>query len=92
MRPHDIRDARARLGELWGKARPLFTSELAVALRLSGNNASKTVLDMERGKALISGPVSALVELYLAGVCPPDGIPEGGRGSGIRDQLERQNE
>jgi hypothetical protein len=84
MKPEQIRAARSRLGELWGKRRPLYASELARALRLAGNDPGKSILDMERGNANISGPVSALLELYLSGVDPPDGIPQGGIGSGIK--------
>lgn len=83
MTARQIRDARGKLGTLWGKGRPLYASELARSLRLGGRDPGATVLDWERGKTTVSGPVSALVTLYLAGVMPPDGIPVGGhRGEG----------
>ena len=75
MTGDEIRNARATLGRQWGKGRVLSCTELARALRLTGNNAATSVLQWERGQHRISGPVSALVELYLAGVLPPDGIP-----------------
>jgi hypothetical protein len=84
MTANDIRDARSRLGELWGKGRPLYASELARALRLTAKDAGGAVIDMERGHSRVSGPVSALIELYLSGITPPDGIPHGGPGSGIK--------
>lgn len=84
MTPRQIRAARAKLGELWNKGRPLYASELARSLRLGGRDPGATVLDWESEKTKVSGPVSALLTLYLAGVLPPDGIPEGGVGSGIK--------
>lgn len=85
MSARQIRAARGKLGELWGKGRPLYASELARSLRLGGRDPGATVLDWEREKTTVSGPVSALVELYLAGVQPPDGIPKGGPPSGDRE-------
>lgn len=82
MSAKEIRAARARLGELWGKGRPLYASELARSLRLGGRDPGATVLAWERGKTTVTGPVSALVTLYLSGVKPPDGIPVGGPPSG----------
>lgn len=78
MTPSQVRSARGTLGTLWQKNRPLFASELARALRLSGRDPGATVLAWEKGKASVSGPVSCLIELYLAGTNPPDGIPSGG--------------
>jgi hypothetical protein len=86
MTRKQIRDARARLGELWGKGRPLYASELARSLRLGGRDPGNTVLTWESGKHPVSGPVSALVSLYLTGVEPPDGIPEGGPHSGVNSR------
>lgn len=86
MKPKQVRDARAKLGTLWGKGRPLYASELARACRLSGRDPGNTVLSWESGKHEVSGPVSCLIELYLAGTLPPDGIPVGGPHSGIKNR------
>lgn len=67
--------ARATLGELWGKGRPLHASEMGRACRLGGRDPGASIRDYERGKTTISGPLSALIELYLKGVLPPDGVP-----------------
>ena len=77
MTGEQVRDARAKLGELWKKGRPLYASELARALRMGGRDPGLSILHWERGKP-VTGPVSALIEVYLKGVKPPDGIPEGG--------------
>lgn len=70
-----IRDAREQLGRSWGKGRPLTYLELGVSLRLVAGDPNAAVRDIERGKTTLTGPVSALLELYLSGVLPPDGIP-----------------
>lgn len=44
------------------------------------------VRDYERGKSVVSGPLSALVECYLAGCEPPDGIET------IRDFADRDQD
>lgn len=75
MNGSDLYAARASLGDLWGFKRPLHASELGRALRLSGRDPGASVRDYERGHTNISGPISALVEMYLAGFPPPDGIP-----------------
>jgi hypothetical protein len=67
-----IRDARARLGDAWALGRPLKMAELARACRLGGRDPGATIRDYETGKTRISGPLSALLELYLAGAMPPD--------------------
>lgn len=71
----DVKAARERLGDLWKKDRPLFASELARALRLRGRDPGASVALWEKGEP-ITGPVSALITLYLAGILPPDGIPQ----------------
>ncbi len=71
MTPAQIRRARATLGQLWGMDRPLRASEFGRVLRLQGRVPGATVLDWERGKAPISGPVSVAVEMMLAGARPP---------------------
>lgn len=72
MTPDEIRDARRRLGRLWGLDRPLFLSELAQALRMAPASASKTILEWERGKKEPSGPVTVALAMMLAGAKPPD--------------------
>jgi hypothetical protein len=68
----DVREARGVLGLMWGLDRPLHHSELGRALRLKGKDAGHTVRDWERKEAEISGPVSAAIEMMLAGAMPPD--------------------
>ena len=80
MRPEAVREARSRLGDLWGLGRPLRASELARALRLKGRDPGQTVLRWESGKAPVSGPASVAIEMMLAGATPPDGA-EGVGGS-----------
>lgn len=75
MTGEDLRDARGKLGTLWGKGRPLHASELGRALRLGGRDPGESIRDYERGKTSISGPMSVAVEMFLAGVLPPDGVP-----------------
>lgn len=75
MTAEELYDARARLGEMWGKGRPLHASELGRALRLGGRDAGESIRDYERGKTAISGPLSVAVGMMLAGMLPPDGIP-----------------
>lgn len=70
MTPDDMRDARGRLGELWGLGRPLKMSELGRALRLAGRDPGESVRDWERGHTPISGPVSVAIEAMLAGFRP----------------------
>ena len=71
MTPEALRDARGRLGELHGLGRPYTYDEFGRLLRLGGARPDQSVRDYERGKTTISGPLSALVELMLAGAPPP---------------------
>lgn len=75
MTGEDLRDARGKLGALWGLGRPLTMSELGHALRLAGADPGASVRDYERGKTKVSGPMSVAVEMMLAGAVPPDGRP-----------------
>lgn len=70
MTGDDIRNARAKLGELWGLGRPLHMSELGRALRLRGADPGASVRDIETGKTAISGPVSIVIEAFLDGYHP----------------------
>lgn len=72
MTGNDIRNARGKLGKLWGFGRPLRMSELGRALRMRSRDVGATVRDWERGKATITGPVSVAIEMMLAGAMPPD--------------------
>jgi len=74
MTPAQLRDARARLGDMWNLGRPLRASEMGRALGLSGRDPGQSVLDYESGKATISGTGAILVRVYLNGALPPDGI------------------
>jgi hypothetical protein len=71
----ELYKARATLGELWGKGRPLHMSELGRALRLGGRDPGASIRDYERGTTKISGPLSVAIEMMLRGALPPDGIP-----------------
>lgn len=72
----EMKRARHRLGYMWGLGRGLSLAELARACRLSGERPSTVVRDYERGKTKISGPLSALIDVYLRGVLPPDPLDE----------------
>lgn len=65
MTPDQFRTARATLGSRWGLGRPLRASEMGRALRLTGRDPGRSVLDYERGKTPISGPMSLAVEYLL---------------------------
>lgn len=67
MTGQDMRDARAKLGELYGLGRPLTMAELGRLLRLGGRDPGAGVRDYERGTTRISGPMSLALELLLAG-------------------------
>lgn len=75
MTGEELYTARAKLGELWGKGRPLHASEMGRALRLGGRDPGESIRDYERGKTSISGPLSVAVQMMLAGMLPPDGVP-----------------
>jgi hypothetical protein len=70
MTPTELRDARGRLGHMWGLGRPLRMSEMGRALRLQGRDPGASVRDWERGHTPISGPVAVAVEAMLAGFRP----------------------
>ena len=76
MEPREMWEARVFLGELWGLNRAITWSELGRALRLSGNDVAQSVRDYERGKTVISGPVSVCVDMFVSGALPPDGLGE----------------
>jgi len=76
MTGSDLREARARLGEMWGLGRPLRLSEMGRALRLSGRDPGETIRDYERKETALTGPVSVAVSMMLAGAMPPDPIDQ----------------
>jgi len=49
MTPAQLYAARATLGQLWNKGRPLHASELGRALRLGGRDPGASIRDYERG-------------------------------------------
>lgn len=75
MTGDELKEARRTLGALWGKGRPLHMSEMGRALRMSGKDPGQSIRDYERGTTKISGPIATAVEMFLAGMLPPDGIP-----------------
>ena len=69
-------EARARLGELWGKGKPLTRRQLARACRIGGKkDPGESIRNYEAGVTGIKPSLAALVEVYLRGALPPDGIP-----------------
>jgi len=70
MTPQQLFDARASLGKLWGLNRPLTAAEMGRALRMTGRDPGRRILDMERGARDISGPVSVAVEMMINGARP----------------------
>lgn len=77
MTGDDIRQARTELGRMWkltnkeGECRPLHAAELAKLLRLGGRDPGRSVIDWEKGKTHVTGPVSVVIEMMLAGHEPP---------------------
>ena len=67
----ELTAARVKLGTMWGLGRPLGAAELGRLLRLGGDPRAR-ILEMERGKRPISGPVSVAIEMMLAGAKPPE--------------------
>jgi hypothetical protein len=72
---HELCEARRALGEKWGLGRPLTPLEMGRLLRLAGNDPGASILDYERGRSRISGPMSVAVAMMLDGAVPPDGVP-----------------
>jgi hypothetical protein len=70
MTGKDIRNARVKLGRLWGLDRPLHAAELGRVLGLAGRDPGRSVLDWETEKFPISGPVALSIEAMLAGFEP----------------------
>ena len=73
MTGHELQAARRTLGERW-KGRPLHLEEMARVLRLSGKDPGGTLREYE-SRDQVSGPISPVVDMLLAGAEPPDGRP-----------------
>lgn len=67
MTADEFRFARGELGHKWGFGRPLTLTEFGRVLRLGGVRPDQSVRDYERGKTQVSGPLSLLIEMLLAG-------------------------
>jgi hypothetical protein len=70
MTGEEFKTARGELGHKWGLGRPLTLTEFGRVLRLGGVRPDQSVRDYERGKTAVSGPLSLLIELMLAGAQP----------------------
>jgi hypothetical protein len=70
MSPAQVRDARRRLGQLWGLDRPATPEELAHELGLGGREPGAIISKWERGLSSPSGPCSRLLQALLAGFRP----------------------
>lgn len=68
---------------MWGLGRPLSLAEMADTLRLAGSRPADTVRSYERGKTVVSGPISLVCDMLLSGCDHPDGIPQDGEGAEI---------
>lgn len=71
MTADEMRKARETLGFLWGLERPLYASELARVLRLTGRDPGRSILDYETGTTRVSGPMSVAIDMMLGGAVPP---------------------
>jgi hypothetical protein len=75
MTGEELRNARARLGELWALGRPAHAAELGRALRLSPSDPGQSIRDYEAGREdPVPGPVAVAVEFMLLGLLPGTGL------------------
>lgn len=65
----ELREARAALGRMWGRPRPVSMAEMGRILRLKGRDPGATVDAWERGDGP-TGPAAVAVEMMLAGAMP----------------------
>ena len=72
MTPDEFADARSALAERWGLDSPLTPDEMGRCLKLRGRDPGQSVLDYERGKTGITGPI----EVAIAGLMAMDEPPE----------------
>lgn len=70
MTPADITAARAALGPMWGKSRPLLASELGRALGMTGRDTGRSILQWERGEATPHPAAIIAIRAMLAGYRP----------------------
>ena len=70
MTPSDLRMARATLGLMWGRGRPLYMSELGRALGLQGRDQGLTVARWEAGRHAVPGPARVAINAMLGGYRP----------------------
>jgi DNA-binding transcriptional regulator YiaG len=67
----EIREAREKLGHMWGKGEPLLPHELARVVGLCSKQPGRTVRDWEKGVRTPQGPVVIAIRMMLAGAHPP---------------------
>lgn len=72
MTGDEMRDARGRLGQLWGLGGPLTMADMGRLLGLVGRDPGAGIRDYERGTTRISGPIALAIDLMLAGARPAD--------------------
>ena len=72
MTPGQVTAARKQLGHQWGLGRQLRYAEFGRALRLQGRDPGQSVALWETGKSPVTGPVSLLIEAFLAGFKPAE--------------------
>lgn len=77
MTGEELRRARKALGDLWRLGRPVHAAELGRALRMAPSDPGESIRLYEaRRQDRVPGPVAVAVEMMLAGMQPPDGLPE----------------
>jgi DNA-binding transcriptional regulator YiaG len=76
MSATQVREARTRLGYLWGLNRGATPSELAEALGLGGRDPGGIILKWERDVSRPSGPCSRLLQALLEGFSREHGGPD----------------
>jgi hypothetical protein len=74
MTAAELRASRRKLGEMWGKGRPLRCAELGRALMIKAKDPGETIRRYERGTR-IHWSVECAVTMMLRGSLPPGGIP-----------------
>lgn len=78
LAPHEVREARATLGQMWGLGRDLHESELGLALELRADRAGDAIRHMEHHPHRVTGPASVAILAMLDGFVP-DIVPGGDR-------------
>jgi DNA-binding transcriptional regulator YiaG len=67
----EIREAREKLGHMWGMGEPLRPHELGRVVGLASKQPGRTVRAWERGEQTPQGPVVVAIKMMLAGAFPP---------------------